>query len=110
MLYRGAMLALAVALLAGLSAWAADKKEEKKGATHEVTIVKVGAAGVTVLGADGKEHTHPVAKDAVITCNGKACKAADLKKGIKATVTVTGKGDRTRFTKIEARIEKKKPK
>ncbi len=107
MLYRGATLALAVILVAGLGAWGADKKDEKKGATREVTIVKAGPSGVTVLGSDGKEHTHPVAKDAVITCNGKACKAADLKKGIKATVTVTGKGDRTRFTKIEARTEKK---
>ncbi len=110
MLYRGAMLALAVILLAGLGAWAADKKEAKKGATHEVTIVKVGASGVTVLGSDGKEHTHALAKDAVVTCNGKACKAADLKKGIKATVTVSGKGDKAEFTKIEARTAKKKPK
>jgi hypothetical protein len=100
MLYRVLSLFLAaavVAALTGMPLLAADKA-----ATHEVTIVKVADGKLTVAGSDGKEHVHPVAKKATVTCNGKACKVTDLKKGIKATVTVIGKGDKAEFIKIEA--------
>jgi hypothetical protein len=101
MLYRVLSLCLAalvVAALTGMPLLAADKS-----AAHEVTIVKAADGKLTVTGSDGKEHMHAVAKKATITCNGKACKLADLKKGVKATVTVVGKGDKAEFTKIEAR-------
>jgi hypothetical protein len=104
MLYRVLpllLVALAVALLSGTPVLAADKPS-----THEVTIVKAGDGQLTVSGKSNKPHTHAVAKDAVVTCNGTACKLADLKPGVKATVTVSGKGDKAQFTKIEAHVEK----
>jgi hypothetical protein len=104
MLYRVLSLSLAalvVAALTGMPLLAAEKS-----ATHEVTIVKAADGKLTVLGADGKEHMHAVAKKATLTCNGKTCKLADLKKGVKATVTVSGKGDKAEFSKVEAHIAK----
>ncbi len=96
-----ALAAVAVALFAGMPALAAEKS-----ASHDVTIVKCADGKLTVLGSDKKEHTHAVAKDATITCNGKACKVTDLKKGVKAKVTVSGQGDKAQFVKVEATAPK----
>jgi hypothetical protein len=60
-----------------------------------------------MTGKDGKtEHTHTVAPDAMITCDGKACKLDDLKAGFNVKVT-TKKGDKTVATKIEASTKNK---
>ena len=112
MLHRVLSLAAALALVGFVGvAVAADKAAptDKDSNTHNVTIVKVEGNKLTVTGKDGKEHTHDVAKDAAITCDGKECKLDDLKDGDKAVVTLAQEkgADTVVITKIEARREKK---
>jgi len=101
MKYRGLLTlvtALALALLAA-PAVAADKDS-----THEGTVVKAGDGKLTMTDKDGKdEHTHTVAKDATVTCEGKKCKLADLKKGYTVKVTMGKQDGKDVATKIEAR-------
>jgi len=66
--------------------------------TAEGTVVKAADGKLTIQDKDKKEHSCEVAKDAKITCDGKACKLDDLKKGVKVKVTVKDK----KATKIEA--------
>ena len=63
----------------------------------EGTVVKAADGKLTIQDKDKKEHSCEVAKDAKITCDGKACKLDDLKKGVKVKVTVKDK----KATKIE---------
>ncbi len=71
---------------------------------HEGLVVKAGDGKLTMTDKDGKnEHTHDVAADAKITCDGKDCKLADLKKGYKVKVTVKKDGGKEQATRIEAR-------
>ena len=65
--------------------------------TAEGTVVKAADGKLTIQDKDKKEHSCEVAKDAKITCDGKACKLDDLKKGVKVKVTVKDK----KATKIE---------
>ncbi len=89
------VLVLAVVLVFVPSAVTAKEKDE---ATAEGTVVKVAGVKLTIEDKDKKEHSCEVAKDAKITCDGKECKLADLKKGVKVKVTVVKK----MATKIEA--------
>ena len=90
--------ALALALLAA-PALAADKDS-----THEGTVVKAGDGKLTMTDKDGKnEHSHNVATDAAITCEGKKCKLADLKKGYTVKVTLGKQDGKDVATKIEAK-------
>jgi hypothetical protein len=89
---------LALAFFASQSAFAEEK-------THEGKIVKAGDGKLTMTNKDGsKEHTHAVAEDATITCDGKEVKLAELKQGdfVKVT-TKTDDKDKTWATKIESR-------
>ncbi len=70
--------------------------------SHDGTVVKAGEGHLTMEAQDKKDYTHMVAKDAKITCDGKDCKLDDLKKGTKVAVTLDGKGDTAKVTKIEA--------
>jgi hypothetical protein len=70
--------------------------------THDGTVVKAGDGKLTITGADKKDLTVDVAKDAKITCDGKDCKLEDLKKDIKVKVTTKKDGDKTVASKIEA--------
>jgi len=54
-----------------------------------------------MTGKDGKDHTHTIAADAKLTCDGTICKSEDLKPGMKIRVT-TKKADKEVATKIEA--------
>jgi hypothetical protein len=99
MLHRALSLLAVLALVCLVAApvLAADE------ATHDGLLLKAGDGKLTMTDKDGnKEHTHIVAKDARISCDGKECKLEDLKKGIKITVTTEGKGDKATATKIEA--------
>ena len=53
---------------------------------REGKVVSASADKVTTTCHQGKEHCHTVAKDAKITCDGQASKAADLKAGDVKTV------------------------
>lgn len=90
--------ALAILLFAGQAALAADK-------THEGKVVKAAEGKLTMTDKEGKEHTHPVAADAKITCDGKDCKLEDLKAGYR--VKVTTKDDSNTAIRIEAQSKDK---
>ncbi|MGL4463341.1 MAG: hypothetical protein ACRC1K_14425 [Planctomycetia bacterium] len=64
------------------------------------TVVGVAGDKLTTAAADGKEHTHTVAKNAAVTHDGKACKAADLKPGASVRVT-PHKDDKSVATAVE---------
>lgn len=95
---------LLIALVAGfaLSVIAnvslADK--EDSGDTHSGVVVSAAGGKLTMTDKDGKnEHSHDVAADAKISCDGKECKLEDLKKGCTVKVTVKEK----KAVKIEAK-------
>ena len=79
----------------GVIAQAADES------THDGKLVSITADELTMTNTDGKEHSHPLAADLQVTCDGKACQPADLKAGAKIRVTTTG-GDQPAVTRIEA--------
>ena len=95
---------LAVAAFVG-TAVAADKPANN---THTGVVVSAVDGKLTMMGKDKKEHTHKVAKDATITCDGKDCKLEDLKKDQRVTVTVEKQGDDVVVTKIEAKAAEHK--
>jgi len=57
--------------------------------SHEGTIVSVAKDKIVMkgTGADKKEHTHTLAKNAKITCDGKECVLSDLKPGLRVRVS-----------------------
>ena len=110
MLYRTLSLGLAVALLVASAALARpdtkdDKqgKEGKDGNTHSGKFVNAkGEKQFTMTDRDGKsEHTHTLARNATITCDGKACKLSDLKAGTMIKVTVEERDGKKVATKVE---------
>ena len=86
---------LALAMGASVPTWAADM--------HQGKVVKVGAGKLTMTDMAGKnQHSHEVATDAAITCEGKTCGLSDVKVGDMVTVTTDTKDGKTMATKIEA--------
>lgn len=55
---------------------------------HEGTFVKAEDNKLYMKHDDGKEHVHEMIKDTPVTCDGKSCKAGDLKVGTKIRVTM----------------------
>ena len=74
-----AMFVLAVSVVV-----AADKDKSDSKVVGTVSVA--GDGKITVTDKDGKDHALTVAKDAKISCDGKDCKLADLKKGTAVTV------------------------
>lgn len=68
---------------------------------HEGKVVSMTGDKLTTTCDAGKEHCHTVAKDAKVTCDGHASKAADLKAGTSVRVT-THKDDKTIATAVES--------
>jgi len=94
------LVALAVALFVGAPLLAEDKAD--KGNTHTGKVVSVSGNKLTMTGKDGKEHSHTLADNAKVTCDGKECKLSDLKAGFEVRVT-TKDDDKNVATRIEAR-------
>jgi hypothetical protein len=92
------MTALALGLFLSVSAWGQEKT-----ATHEGTVVSVSGNKLTMKGegAQAKEHTHTLAADAKVICDGKECKLSDLKPGMHVRVT-TPTDNQAQATRIEA--------
>lgn len=91
--------AIALALFAGsIAAFAA---EDRKEATHDGTVVKISASGVVMNTKENKEHTHTLSPETTVTLDGKSCKPADLKSGLKIRVT-TSATDKKAVSHIEA--------
>jgi hypothetical protein len=94
---------MALALFVGAPVIAEDKTG---GTTHEGKVVSVSGSKLTMTDKEGKnQHTHAIGATTTITCDGKACKLEDLKKGMFVKVT-TKKGDPTAVLRVDA----KKPK
>jgi hypothetical protein len=88
---------LALTLFVGIAA-------AQEGNTHDGIVVMAVAGKLTMTDKDGKnEHTHEVARDAKISCDGKECRLEDLKKGFQVKVTTAKQGNKEVATKIEAR-------
>jgi hypothetical protein len=104
----------ALALFAFLAAPVrADDTGAKPGAkanTHEGVVVSTSENKLVMKDKEGKtEHTHTVARDARITCDGKECKLEDLKKG--TFIRVTTGPDNKMVVRIDASTKplKEKP-
>ncbi len=69
--------------------------------THDGKVVSVVGDKLTTTCSEGKQHCHTMAKDAKVTCDGKASKAEDLKAGSGVRVTAS-KDDKTVATAIES--------
>lgn len=65
------------------------------------TVVSVSADKLMMTDKEGKEHSHALAANVKVTCDGKVCKAADLKSGMRIRVT-TENADPHAATRIEA--------
>jgi len=65
------------------------------------TVVSASADKLTMTNKEGKEHSHALAANAKVTCDGTICKAADLKSGMKVRVT-TEDAEPHAATRIEA--------
>ncbi|MDX1947266.1 MAG: hypothetical protein SFU86_17830 [Pirellulaceae bacterium] len=76
---------VALSLLVGASALAAKDAEPS---SHEGKIVSIIGDKLVMTGKDGQEHSHTVTADAKVCCDGKDCKSADLKPGMKIRVTL----------------------
>lgn len=98
----GLFAAALVFLGRGTPAAADDKKDD----THHGHVVKVADGKLTMAGEDKKEVTHPVAKDAKVTIDGKGAKLEDLKPHTHVKVTMKEEGGKHTVTKIEAETKK----
>lgn len=99
--FFSASLSLEILSLGLLLGAAAVSAEDAKANTHDGKVVSMIDDQLVMTNKEGKEHTHTVAADAKLTLDGKACKAADLKLGLKIRVTCTG-ADQKVATRIEA--------
>jgi hypothetical protein len=88
--------AMALALFVVIApAFAADEakiaKDAKvaKEATHVGKVVSVTGVKLVMTNKEGKEHSHALTAESKITCDGKVCKAEDLKAGTKIRVTTS---------------------
>jgi hypothetical protein len=68
---------------------------------HDGKVVSMAGDKLTTTCSDGKQHCHTVAKDAKVTCDGQASKAADLKAGTHVRVT-TKIDDKTVAAAVES--------
>lgn len=69
--------------------------------THEGTVTSVVGDKLESKCSEGKQHTHTLAKDAKVTCDGKTSKLSDLKEGTPVRVT-TSKVDQSKATAVES--------
>jgi hypothetical protein len=69
--------------------------------THDGKVVNVTGDKLTTTCSEGKQHCHTIAKDAKVTCDGQASKAADLKPGTQVRVT-PHKDDKNVATAVES--------
>lgn len=95
------VLAVAATMFVGSSAWGAKDAREARDVSHDGKFVSASGDQMVMMNKGGKEHSHTLAADATVTCDGVACKAADLKAGMKIRVT-TKKGDMKTATQVEA--------
>ena len=102
-------------LKAGMKIRVTTKKDDKKVATqvealdkntlfadtHDGKFISITDNKLVMTNSKGKEHSHTLAADATMTCDGMVCKAEQLKAGMKIRVT-TEKGEAGLATHVEA--------
>jgi hypothetical protein len=99
---------LSLCLLAlGVMVCGVQAEDKADANTHVGKLVKITGNKLTMSDKEGKtETTHTIAPDAKITCDGKACTAADLKPGVVLIVT-TKPGDKDTAIKVDASTKDK---
>jgi len=81
---------------------ALDKDTAFASSSHDGQVVSITGDKLVMANTEGKEeHTHLLTADTKVTCDGKACKAADLKPGMRIRVT-TENAEPKAATRIEA--------
>jgi hypothetical protein len=78
-----------------------DKVAGSSEKSMDGTVVSVSGDKLTMTSKEGKEHSHALAADVKVTCDGKVCKAADLQPGMRIRVT-TEDAESLTATRIEA--------
>jgi len=78
-----------------------DKVSGPSEKSMDGSVVSVSANKLTMTNKEGKEHSHALAANVKVTCDGKTCTAADLKAGMRIRVT-TDTADRHAAARIEA--------
>ena len=68
---------------------------------HEGKVISVEGNKLHSTCHEGKSHSHTVAADAKVTCDGASCKTEELKPGAKIRVT-TKPEDKHTATKVES--------
>ena len=95
---RFAMVSVAATMLTHSVAWGANEAIES---THDGKFVSLTGNKLEMTSYKGKEHSHLLAFEAKVTCDGNECKASELKAGMKIRVT-TLNGDQRVATHVEA--------
>lgn len=81
---------------------ALDKNPAFASNTHDGKVVSITGNQLVMTNMEGMgEHACTLTADAAVTCDGKICKASDLKAGMKVRVT-SQNGDKHTATRIEA--------
>jgi hypothetical protein len=94
MMYRGLALVVVMLLLVGTSVPAQEAakdatadKNTHTGQVISVTANKLVMKGADKVGEEAKEHTHTLAANAKVLCDGKECKLQELRPGQRIRVT-----------------------
>jgi hypothetical protein len=66
-----------------------DKVAGPSQKTMDGTVVSVSGDKLTMTNKEGKEHSHALAANVNVTCDGKTCAATDLKVGMRIRVTAS---------------------
>lgn len=78
-----------------------SSKKEASSKSYQGRVVSVVGNKLVMANKEGKEHSHWLAMDAKLTCDGVVCTPEELKPGNKIRVTTTIK-DRTVATGVES--------
>jgi RNase P/RNase MRP subunit p29 len=79
---------------------ALDKNAEFTSNSHEGKVVSITGDELVMTSKDGQKHSHELTSKAILTLDGKVCKAAELKPDTRIRVTIE-EGDKNGVTRIE---------
>jgi hypothetical protein len=85
-----------------VEACSSEKSESKAHAnTHDGKVVSISGNKLVMTSQAGQQHSHTVAVDAKVCCDGTACRTQDLKVGSKIRLT-TQQDDKNIAVRIES--------
>jgi hypothetical protein len=91
------------ALVVGFLAGSAEARARRTGVTHAAhsgTFVSAAGGKLVMIGSNGKEHSHPLAKDAKFTVDGKPDTRDRFKKGMHISVITDKTGNVTAVSTV----------